>query len=76
MHTLGAGTDASTPWLRGAILATAVPITTLFLVRLTTPWRNRRRQAAREGRQVPASRPTRVPARRPAAVPELEAGRA
>jgi sulfoxide reductase heme-binding subunit YedZ len=30
VHTVGAGTDASTPWLRAFMLATAVPIVALF----------------------------------------------
>lgn len=67
-HTLGAGTDASTPWLRWWLLATAPPIAVLFVIRLTTPWRNRRRAAAREGGLAPGPRSR--------AAPELEAGRA
>jgi methionine sulfoxide reductase heme-binding subunit len=43
IHTLGAGTDATSPWLRGWLLLTAPPIAILFLIRLTTPWRLRRR---------------------------------
>jgi methionine sulfoxide reductase heme-binding subunit len=34
VHTIGAGTDASTPWLREFMLLTAVPMTALFLRRL------------------------------------------
>jgi sulfoxide reductase heme-binding subunit YedZ len=34
VHTLGAGTDASTPWLRGFMFATALPIGALFVARL------------------------------------------
>lgn len=45
IHTLGAGTDASSPWLRGFLALTLPPIVGLFAVRLTTPWRNRRRAA-------------------------------
>lgn len=48
-HTIGAGTDASTPWLRGWMLVTGVPIAVLFAVRLTTPWRTRRAKAAAAG---------------------------
>lgn len=66
-HTLGAGSDAGTPWLRWWLLATAPPIAVLFAIRLATPWRNRRRKASREGT-------LNEPHRRPA--PELEAGRA
>jgi sulfoxide reductase heme-binding subunit YedZ len=66
-HTLGAGTDASTPWLRWWLLATAPPIAILFLIRLATPWRNRGRAPAPERHQAPP---------RPIAAPELEGGRA
>ena len=41
VHALGAGTDAASPWLRGAILATTVPIGVLLALRL----RPRRRPA-------------------------------
>ena len=34
IHTLGAGTDASTPWLRWFMLVTAVPIGLLFVRRV------------------------------------------
>jgi sulfoxide reductase heme-binding subunit YedZ len=34
VHTLGGGTDATTPWLRMFMLATAVPIGVLLLARL------------------------------------------
>src|SRR5204863_800441 len=47
-HTLGAGTDASAPWMRALLLATAVPILFLFLMRVLTP------------RPVAAFRPFRV----------------
>jgi sulfoxide reductase heme-binding subunit YedZ len=33
VHTLGAGTDASTPWLRTILLVTGAPILFLTLVR-------------------------------------------
>jgi sulfoxide reductase heme-binding subunit YedZ len=68
MHTIGAGTDASTPWLRWWLLLTAPPIAVLFVVRLLTPWRNRRRAGAREVKPHQEPRPT--------ARPELEAGAA
>jgi hypothetical protein len=45
-HTLGAGTDAQTPWLRAFMLATVPVISVLFLVRLTAGWRTRRRRSA------------------------------
>lgn len=35
VHALGAGTDASTPWLRGFLLVTGVPIAVLFVRRVT-----------------------------------------
>ncbi len=54
-HTLGAGTDASTPWLRWWLVLTVPPIAVLFLVRVTEPARRRRRQR-REARR-PARRP-------------------
>ena len=34
VHALGAGTDASTPWLRAFLLTTGAPIVVLFLRRL------------------------------------------
>ncbi len=34
VHTIGAGTDASTPWMRWWLLATAPPIAVLFVIRL------------------------------------------
>jgi hypothetical protein len=34
IHTLGTGTDAATPWLRGAMLATGAPILCLFVIRI------------------------------------------
>lgn len=50
MHTLGAGTDASTPWLRWWLLATAPVIAVLLAVRMSEPWRRRRRASARASR--------------------------
>jgi sulfoxide reductase heme-binding subunit YedZ len=44
VHTFGAGTDATTAWLRTFMLATAVPIGVLFVRRL---WVSRRRASAR-----------------------------
>jgi sulfoxide reductase heme-binding subunit YedZ len=63
IHTLGAGTDAESLWLRAWLLLTVPPIAVLFLVRLTTPWRQRRRARA----ALPAR-----PAPHPEARPELE----
>jgi sulfoxide reductase heme-binding subunit YedZ len=34
IHTLGAGSDASTPWMRAALVLTAAPILFLFVMRL------------------------------------------
>jgi sulfoxide reductase heme-binding subunit YedZ len=34
IHTLGAGTDASAPWMRAILLATGAPIVFLFLLRV------------------------------------------
>jgi methionine sulfoxide reductase heme-binding subunit len=34
VHTLGAGTDASAPWMRAVMLATGAPIVFLFLLRV------------------------------------------
>ena len=36
-HTLGAGTDASEPWMRALLLVTGAPILFLFLARVLTP---------------------------------------
>ncbi|MTD44086.1 hypothetical protein GKE82_07155 [Conexibacter sp. W3-3-2] len=36
-HTLGAGTDASTAWMRTLLLLTGAPILALFLLRITQP---------------------------------------
>ena len=42
VHTLGAGTDATTAWLRTLMLATAVPIVVLFAVRTVSGRKPRR----------------------------------
>lgn len=49
-HSLGAGTDASSAWLRAVILATALPVTGLFALRVV----RRRRAPARAARPRPA----------------------
>jgi sulfoxide reductase heme-binding subunit YedZ len=46
-HTLGAGTDASTPWLRAWLIVTAPAIAVLFAIRATSGWRKRRAAPAR-----------------------------
>jgi methionine sulfoxide reductase heme-binding subunit len=56
-HTLGAGTDASTPWMRAWMLLTVPPIVLLFAIRLTTPWRTQRRRERAAAEQRPAIRP-------------------
>lgn len=50
VHTLGAGTDASTVWLRAWLVLSVPPIIGLFLIRLTTPWRTQLK-ARRAGRR-------------------------
>ena len=58
VHTLGAGTDASTPWLRWWMAITAPVIAVLFLVRVTEPMRRKRRRAAADrGSDRPINRP-------------------
>ncbi len=57
IHTLGAGTDASEPWLQAILLVTGVPIVYLFLLRVLPS----------QERRSPASAPTRSPAERAAA---------
>ena len=47
VHAIGAGTDASTPWLRGFMLITGAPIAVLFLRRVLV-----RRRPARVMRTV------------------------
>lgn len=39
VHTLGAGTDASTVWMRSLLLLTGAPIVALFLIRISQPAR-------------------------------------
>jgi sulfoxide reductase heme-binding subunit YedZ len=53
VHTLGAGTDAPTPWLRMFMLATFVPIVVLLAIRLV-PGRSRKQRPAREQPRVVA----------------------
>ena len=56
VHALGAGTDASTIWLRGFMLVTGAPILYLFLVRVLPRRRaevERARAQARERRPQP-----------------------
>jgi sulfoxide reductase heme-binding subunit YedZ len=60
VHTLGAGTDASTPWQRWWLALTVPPIAVLFLVRATEPGR-RRRRTLRERHDRRGSERPRIP---------------
>jgi sulfoxide reductase heme-binding subunit YedZ len=51
-HTIGAGTDASTAWLRTFMLATAVPIAVMFIARFVP------RRSAPRSRATAAGRTT------------------
>lgn len=64
-HTLGAGTDASTPWMRAWFVLSVPAIAGLLVARLTEPWRRRRAKSS-----VATSRP------RPQPRPEISEGRA
>lgn len=50
LHTLGAGSDASTPWLRAVVLVTGIPIVYLTALRLLQS-REQRRKAAEKSAQ-------------------------
>ncbi len=56
VHALGAGTDASTTWLRAFLLVTGAPIVFLLLVRIL-PRRRREAERARPVRHRPAQVP-------------------
>jgi len=50
VHTIGAGTDMGTAWLRTFLFATAVPIAVLFVARLIPRKRPAKKSApARDG---------------------------
>lgn len=54
VHTLGAGTDAATPWLQAIMVLTGAPILFLALLRLLpdgAPARTPQRSVFREGEQ-------------------------
>lgn len=51
VHVLGAGTDAGTPWLRTALVASALPIAALFLLRIGQQRRPARRDPRHPGDQ-------------------------
>jgi sulfoxide reductase heme-binding subunit YedZ len=71
VHTLGAGTDAGSAWLRAVMLGTAVPITVLFVRRIAHRAQPARRPvapraayaatSATTSRAQPHERPTPVP---------------
>jgi len=67
LHTLGAGTDAATPWLLWWLYLTTPVVAVLLAVRMTEPWRRKRRAAARPTRPapVPAAAARRLPASPP-----------
>jgi sulfoxide reductase heme-binding subunit YedZ len=72
LHALGAGSDASAPWLRWWIIGSAAVVGTLFAIRLTAPARQRRRGRDRSERE-PARRrtPRAAPQRRFGEAPHL-----
>jgi sulfoxide reductase heme-binding subunit YedZ len=49
IHAIGAGSDASTPWLRLFLLVTAIPIVALFVRRIAVRRARRPARAALEG---------------------------
>ena len=55
-HVLGAGTDASTPWLRAWLLLTGPVVAVLLAIRMTEPMRRKRRAAKAPARPVGRSR--------------------
>jgi methionine sulfoxide reductase heme-binding subunit len=67
IHTLGAGTDASAPWMRAVMLATGAPIVFLFLLRLLPA--DLDAKPAAQPKPKPAARP----APRPHPTPQPEA---
>lgn len=71
VHTLGAGSDASTIWLRGFVLLTGVPIVYLTVLRVLQSRSARRSKA---GRRAGTSAP-RAGASAPGGVPRLRAAR-
>ena len=63
VHTLGAGTDAATPWLRAIMLVTGAPILFLALVRLLPDFGSDPKPAP-----APLPAPAPAPSARPAEV--------
>jgi sulfoxide reductase heme-binding subunit YedZ len=72
LHTLGAGSDASTPWLRAWMALTVPPIAILFAIRLTARWRSRRRPERGAGSAGPAG--AAISPRGPSSRPEVSGG--
>jgi methionine sulfoxide reductase heme-binding subunit len=62
VHTIGAGSDASTPWLGGMILVTGVPIVYLTTLRILQTREQAKRAPRRRAAQ--AGQPPPVPTRR------------
>jgi methionine sulfoxide reductase heme-binding subunit len=52
IHAITAGTDASTPWMRAILVASAVPITGLFFARVASGRRRKSVAAARAPRAL------------------------
>jgi sulfoxide reductase heme-binding subunit YedZ len=65
VHTLGAGTDAISPWLRGSLAFVSAAIAVLFAARVATAIRKARR-GARDRRPAPARRGSAIATNRPA----------
>lgn len=61
IHAIGAGTDASTTWLRAWLVATGVPIAALFAYRLGAGSRAARRRERRAPARAPAPRLRQIP---------------
>ncbi len=61
IHTLGAGTDASAPWMRAVLLATGAPIVFLFLLRLLPERLDERAAKPAEPAPRPNPRPRPTP---------------
>jgi sulfoxide reductase heme-binding subunit YedZ len=71
-HTLGAGTDAATPWMRVWLFATVPVIAVLFIVRMLATWRKGRTQERPASRSPrPASRHHHLPDMRIPARPAI-----
>ena len=61
IHTLGAGSDAATLWLRAYVLLPAVPITYLFVLRTLGSGRRRARAGAENAKAAIGRGPRRTP---------------